>query len=84
MAERTILIIGAGIGGLATGCYAAMNGYRAKIVEMHATPGGLCTSWNSHGYTFDGCIHNLAGTSAESRFHGGSTDRSKSSTWQRP
>jgi phytoene dehydrogenase-like protein len=70
MTERSILIIGAGIGGLATGCYARMNGYRATILEMHTTPGGVCTSWGRDGYTFDGCIHNLAGTTPESRFHG--------------
>jgi phytoene dehydrogenase-like protein len=70
MAERSILIIGAGIGGLATGCDARMNGYRATILEMHATPGGACTSWKRDGYTFDGCIHNLAGTTPQSRFHG--------------
>jgi phytoene dehydrogenase-like protein len=69
MGERSILIIGAGIGGLATGCYAQMNGYRAKIVEMHTMPGGLCTSWSRNGYTFDGCIHNLAGTYLASSFN---------------
>jgi phytoene dehydrogenase-like protein len=70
MGEHSILIIGAGIGGLATGCSAQMNGYRATIVEMHSGAGGLCTSWSRNGYTFDGCIHNLAGTQPGSVFHG--------------
>jgi phytoene dehydrogenase-like protein len=70
MSDPTVLIIGAGIGGLSTGCYAQMNGYRATILEMHAAPGGVCTSWTRHGYTFDGCIHNLAGTTPHSAFHG--------------
>jgi phytoene dehydrogenase-like protein len=70
MTARSILIIGAGIGGLSTGCYARMNGYRATILEMHSGPGGVCTSWHRDGYTFDGCIHNLAGTMPESAFHG--------------
>jgi phytoene dehydrogenase-like protein len=61
MADRSILIIGAGIAGLATGCYAQMNGYRSRILEMHTLPGGVCTSWQRKGYTFDGCIHHLAG-----------------------
>ncbi len=69
MANRSILIIGAGIGGLAAGCYAQMNGYRVRILEMHTRPGGQCTAWARHGYTFDGCIHNLAGTSPGSPFH---------------
>jgi phytoene dehydrogenase-like protein len=69
MTKRSILIIGAGIGGLATGCYARMNGYRATILEMHNRAGGLCTAWGSGGYTFDGCIHNLAGSTRRSAFH---------------
>ena len=68
MTNRSILIIGAGIGGLSAGCYALMNGYRVTILEMHTAPGGLCTSWHRNGYTFDGCIHNLAGTSPDSAF----------------
>lgn len=70
MADRSVLIIGAGIGGLSTGCYARMNGYRATILEMHTVPGGLCTAWRRDGYTFDGCIHNLAGTTPASVLHG--------------
>jgi phytoene dehydrogenase-like protein len=61
MVDKSILIIGAGIAGLATGCYARMNGYRTRIFEMHTIPGGVCTSWKRNGYTFDGCIHHLAG-----------------------
>jgi phytoene dehydrogenase-like protein len=33
MTEKSIIIIGAGIGGLAAGCYAQMNGYRSQIFE---------------------------------------------------
>lgn len=62
MSEKTILIIGAGIAGLSAGCYAQMNGYRSKIVEMHDLPGGLCTAWKRKDYIFDGCIHYLFGT----------------------
>ena len=68
--EKKIIIIGAGIGGLATGCYAQLCGYRSTIYEMHSVPGGLCTAWHRHGYTFDGCIHNLAGSAPASAFHG--------------
>jgi thioredoxin reductase len=31
----TTIVIGAGIAGLAAGCYAQMNGYRSQIFEMH-------------------------------------------------
>lgn len=65
-AETSMIIIGAGVAGLATGCYALMNGYDVQIFEMHDKPGGMCTSWQRKGYTFDYCIHNLAGTSPKS------------------
>ncbi len=59
---NSILIIGAGIAGLSAGCYARMNGYKARIFELHDKPGGLCTSWSRKGYTFDGCIEWLIGS----------------------
>lgn len=59
---KKIIIIGAGIAGLSAGCYAEMNGYDAVIFELHNKPGGVCTSWNRKGFTFDYCIHNLVGT----------------------
>jgi phytoene dehydrogenase-like protein len=68
MSEKSIAIIGAGIAGLAAGCYGRMNGYRTRIFEMHNEPGGLCTSWRRGDYTFDGCLHWLVG-SREGRFH---------------
>ena len=62
MTQKSIIIIGAGIAGLATGCYGQMNGYQTRIFELHSAPGGLCTAWKRKGYTFDGCIHWLVGT----------------------
>jgi len=69
MEQKSILIIGAGIAGLSTGCYGQMNGYRTRIFEMHDSPGGLCTSWMRKGYTIDGCLHWLVGSSPNSTFH---------------
>ncbi|MBN2146314.1 MAG: NAD(P)/FAD-dependent oxidoreductase [Anaerolineales bacterium] len=69
MDEKTILIIGGGIAGLAAGCYAQLNGYRAQIFELHSLPGGLCTAWERKDYVFDGCIHYLFGTGAGQPFH---------------
>ena len=67
--DKSIIIIGAGIAGLAAGCYGQMNGYRTQIFELHDKPGGLCTSWKRKGYTFDGCIHWLVGSGARQWFH---------------
>jgi phytoene dehydrogenase-like protein len=66
--DKSVIIIGAGIAGLSAGCYAQMNGYRSRIVEMHDRPGGLCTSWKRNGYTINGCIHLLVGTGHGSEF----------------
>lgn len=59
---KSVIIVGAGIGGLAAGCYGQMNGYRTTIFEMHDKPGGLCTAWQRKGYTIDGCLHWLVGS----------------------
>jgi phytoene dehydrogenase-like protein len=59
---KSIAIIGAGIAGLAAGCYAQMNGYNSHIFELHDLPGGLCTAWERKGYVFDGCLHYLFGS----------------------
>lgn len=69
MSEKTIIIIGAGIAGLAAGCYAQMNGYKSKIFELHDLPGGLCTAWERKNYIFDGCIHYLFGSAEGQPFH---------------
>jgi phytoene desaturase len=61
MDGKSIIIVGAGLAGLATGCYAQMNGYRTQIFEHHATPGGVATAWKREGYTIDGGIHFLMG-----------------------
>ena len=60
--SKSIIIIGAGVAGLAAGCYGQMNGYRTQIFELHDLPGGLCTAWERKDYIFDGCIHYLFGT----------------------
>jgi len=69
LTDRSLIIIGAGIGGLAAGCYAQMNGYRSQIFEMHTLPGGVCTGWKRKGYTFDGCMHHLVGCAPDTRIH---------------
>ena len=69
MADKSVVIVGGGIAGLSAGCYARMNGYRARIFELHTGPGGLCTSWKRKEYTFDGCLHWLVGSGPESSLY---------------
>jgi len=66
----SIIIIGAGMGGLAAGIYGRMNGFTTRIYESHSLPGGQCASWKRDGYTFDACIHHLFGCSPGSRIYG--------------
>ncbi len=67
--SKSVAIIGAGIGGLAVGCYLQMNGYETQIFEMHDKAGGLCTAWERKGYTIDGCIQWLWGSSPNNAFY---------------
>jgi phytoene dehydrogenase-like protein len=67
--DTSLIIIGAGVAGLSTGCYAQMNAYPSQIFEMHDKPGGVCTSWRRNGYTFDGCIEWLMSTSPGDLFY---------------
>jgi phytoene dehydrogenase-like protein len=68
--KKSIVIIGAGMGGLASGIYGRMNGYSTTIFEQHNIPGGQCASWKRKGYTFDGCIHHLFGCDPSSPIYG--------------
>ncbi|HET7543037.1 MAG TPA: NAD(P)/FAD-dependent oxidoreductase [Polyangiaceae bacterium] len=61
MTERHVLIIGGGLSGLSTGCYARASGFRTTIVEHSLTLGGVCTAWHRGSYTIDGCIQWLTG-----------------------
>ncbi len=68
--KKSIIIIGAGMGGLAAGIYARRSGYETTIFEQHSLPGGQCASWKRNGYTFDACIHHLFGTAPGSALYG--------------
>ncbi|WP_338848939.1 NAD(P)/FAD-dependent oxidoreductase [Massilia sp. W12] len=67
--RQTMLIIGGGLGGLSTGCYAQMNGYQSHIVEMHEIPGGCCTAWEKGDFWFDWCVSWLLGSGPGNEMH---------------
>jgi len=67
--EKSIVIIGGGLTGLATGCYGRMSGYKTTIFEMHDIAGGVCTAWKRKGYTIDGAMNWLVGTSPKNSFY---------------
>ncbi|MFH7244969.1 MAG: phytoene desaturase family protein [Spirulina sp.] len=70
MADTTdIVIIGAGVAGLAAGCYAQMNGYRSRIIEAQAGPGGSCWADWQQGYCLEGGLHYIFGNGPGQPFY---------------
>ncbi|MFC2026785.1 phytoene desaturase family protein [Chloroflexota bacterium] len=67
--NRSAIIIGGGMAGLSTGCYLQMNGYSTEIFEASNRVGGLCTCWDRKGYTIEGCLHGLVGSSPANPFY---------------
>jgi phytoene desaturase len=53
MQKPTALVIGAGIGGIATAARLAKLGYDVTVVEKNETPGGRCNQIIRDGHRFD-------------------------------
>jgi 1-hydroxy-2-isopentenylcarotenoid 3,4-desaturase len=53
MGNKSAVIVGAGISGLALGAELARQGMRVRIVEKNSEPGGRARVWRSEGYSFD-------------------------------
>ncbi|MFI0943207.1 phytoene desaturase family protein [Streptomyces sp. NPDC021020] len=64
-----MIVVGGGLGGLSTGCYAQMNGYRSTVLEMHEIPGGCCTAWDRGAFTFDPTASWLLGSGPGNEMH---------------
>ena len=56
-----IAIVGAGLGGLATGAMLSRLGHRVMVVERHNLPGGYATNFEREGFTFDVSLHSADG-----------------------
>ena len=69
MSEQSVIIIGAGLAGLAAGCYAQMNGYQSHIFEHHSQPGGVAAAWRRGDYWIDGGIHFVMGHKPGTALH---------------
>ena len=61
--NKKVIVVGAGIAGLAAAIYARRSGFDVTIYESHIIPGGLSTSWTRKGYLFEGGMHWLTGSS---------------------
>jgi phytoene desaturase len=51
--KKSAVVIGAGIGGIATAIYLAKNGYNVDIFEKNSSPGGRCSQLIRDGHRFD-------------------------------
>lgn len=53
MEQKSVIIIGAGIGGLALACMLGKKGYAVTIVEKNEMTGGRARVFTDSGFTFD-------------------------------
>jgi phytoene desaturase len=51
--QTTVIVIGAGIGGLGTAAHLAQRGFHVTVLEKNAQPGGRCDRFERDGYFFD-------------------------------
>ncbi len=51
--KKSAVIIGAGIGGIATAVYLSKNGYEVAVYEKNSSPGGRCGQLIRDGHRFD-------------------------------
>ena len=51
--KKSAIIIGAGIGGIATSLFLSKNGYSVDVYEKNAVPGGRCGHILREGHRFD-------------------------------
>jgi phytoene desaturase len=53
MKAKKVIIIGGGIGGLATAALLGKEGYSVTLLEKNETLGGRASTWKEKGFTFD-------------------------------
>src|SRR5512132_755929 len=53
MSQTSILVIGAGVGGIAAAAHLAQHGLHVTVLEKNARPGGRCDRLNRGGHHFD-------------------------------
>ena len=62
--NKKVIIIGAGIAGLASGVYLARSGFDVQIFEKNDKCGGLCTTTARNDYLFESCLYWVFGTNS--------------------
>ncbi len=59
--SKSVIVIGAGIGGLTTAALLAHRGYAVKLFEQAAVAGGCASTFQRRGFTFDVGATQVAG-----------------------
>jgi len=62
-----VVVVGAGVGGLVSGCTLAKAGMKVAVVEKQSQPGGCCASFKRKGFSFDTGISSIGGCGLEQR-----------------
>ncbi len=57
MADRSAVVVGAGLGGLAAAVALAGRGHRVTLLERGARPGGYAVAFRKGGFSFDPALH---------------------------
>jgi len=53
MKQKEAIVIGAGFSGLSAAAFLAQAGFKLKVLEKNAIPGGRARKFESNGFTFD-------------------------------
>jgi len=53
MKPKSVIVIGAGIGGITAAIHLAQRGLRVTVVEKNSRPGGRCNRFSREGHHFD-------------------------------
>lgn len=59
--KSSVVVVGAGIGGLTAGALLAHRGYRVLILDQALVPGGCASTFKRQGFTFDVGATQVAG-----------------------
>ena len=53
MKSKSVIVIGAGIGGIVAATHLAQHGIKVTVIEKNSRPGGRCDRFIREGHHFD-------------------------------